>query len=58
MPSYRVRAVDFGDDLVVQSSHLRPMLEQFASQPVFIVRAACSGVSRGGGLDQKGRGRR
>ena len=52
MPSYRVRAVDFGDDLVVQASHLRPMLEQFASQPVFIVRAACSGVR---GREQKGR---
>ena len=44
VPSYRVRAVDFGDDLVVPAAHLRPMLEQFASRPVFIVRAACSGV--------------
>ncbi|XP_043222860.1 uncharacterized protein LOC122382046 [Amphibalanus amphitrite] len=45
LPRYRVHAVDFGDEDEVSPDQLRPMLEQFASQPVFLVRAKCSGVA-------------
>ncbi|XP_037088746.1 tudor domain-containing protein 1-like [Pollicipes pollicipes] len=42
---YRVRCVDYGDEMLLSAAHLRPMLERFAAVPVYIVRAACSGVA-------------